>query len=461
VTLTGTAAAPHHARMISRHASLAIIVALVVIAGCQPPGAPPAGLPGGTVDVPTPTHVLAATPPPSPPAVPGPSAARTANKRGVHLLLDDGGSVWAPDVWDDHITWSFRLVGPGGYVVQLIRSDDLRPATWQRFFDAVARERLVPIIRVATSKDPGTGDWVAPTPDADGPGYRDEAERLRAFLEAINWRGGVVFATVGNEPNRADEWGGGADPAAYARYLRDAATALRRVSSMRVLVLNGALDAYAPSTDGPTGRSLDAELFLEGVEAEVPGLLASLDGWASHAYPLGPFVERPGRQEFRIDDRRATPRPRTGSDALPNRGINGYAWELETLARLGVGRALPVYVTETGWRHARSQAPKSGDAAGATLADRQVADYVSEAFDGPAAGPAVGWTPWNDDPRVRAVVLFALGGRPEHWGHTNLAVVAPTGRILGLYPFAEQLRFVRPGDASRTVHPGPSPRATP
>jgi len=384
---------------------------------------------------------------PSPGTTPAPAA---ANKRGVHLLLDDGNVRFPEEVWQDHVLGAARLVGPGGYVVELIRSNDLRPESWQRFFDLVDRAGLVPIVRLATYKDPQYDWWAAPVPDPGGRTYHGEAERFRRFFDAIDWRAETVLVTVANEPNRPDEWGGAPDPAAYARFLRDVTEALRRVSSVRVLVLNGALDAYAPSQSFGSTYAVDSERFLEGMAAEVPDVFARLDGWASHAYPLGPFGEDPSRQELKIDDVRpgAPPRQQPPPE-LPNRGVNGYAWELWKLRQLGPARDLPVYVTETGWRHVRSQAARSRDADFATVEDDRFGALVGLAFDGPLEKPAEGWIPWNQDTRVRAAALFAFGGRPEFWGHTNLALVDPTGRITGLYGFAEALARVSPGTVAR------------
>ncbi len=368
------------------------------------------------------------------------------NKRGVHLLLDDGGNYLSPTVWDEHLAWAARLIGRGGHVVQLIRSNDLRPDVWQRFFDTTAREQLVPIVRLATYKEPRSRWWVAPTPDQGGQTYRSEADRIRRFFDAIDWRTERIIVTVSNEPNRPDEWSGAPDPAAYARYLRDVAEALRRVTAVQIVLLNAGLDAYAPTASFPGGDSIDAERFMEGMAAEVPGIFDLLDGWASHAYPLGPFNQHPGQQTFQIDDVRpdAPTRPKP-PDGLPNRGVNGYLWEEWKLRELGVRKTLPVYITESGWRHARSQAPASLDAEHATVDDERLSRYLSLAYDGPPGGQAAGWVPWNEDARVVTVALFALGGRPEHWGHTNLLLVDQLGRVIGLYPFAERLTQIGPG----------------
>jgi hypothetical protein len=379
------------------------------------------------------------------------------NKRGVHLLLDDGNTRFPEEIWEQHIVWAGRLSGPGGYVVQLVRSNDLRPDSWQQMIDLLDRERLIPIIRLATYKADHNQWWTAPTPDPDGLNYKSEADRYRRFFDAIDWRAETVLVTVANEPNRPDEWGGAPNPAAYARFLRDVAEALRRVSSVKVLVLNGALDAYAPSASFGDTFALDSELYMEGMVAEVPDIFERLDGWASHSYPLGPFGEHPGRQIFQIDDVRpnATPR-RQPPPGIANRGVNGYEWELWKLQQLGLTRELPVYVTESGWRHVSSQAP-SRDRELATVDDGRFAELVQLSFDGPSQGQAEGWIPWNQDPRVQAVALFALAGRPDHWGHTNLLLVDPAGRVQGAYPFAEALARVYPGTlAQESATPAPA-----
>jgi hypothetical protein len=385
--------------------------------------------------------------PDEPPKTPTPAP---VNKRGVHLLLDDGNVKFSEDVWDQHIVWAGRLSGLGGYAVEVIRSNDLDPVSWQTMVDLLDREGQIPIIRMATFKDEQNQWWIAPPPDPDGKGYKSEADRWRRFFDAIEWKSETVLVTVANETNRPDEWGGAPDPAAYARYLRDVAEALRRVTSVKVLVLNGALDAYAPSATFGNTFAIDSERYLEDMVAEVPDIFDHLDGWASHAYPLGPFGEHPGRQTFQIDDTRPTARPRRRPPGgIMNRGVNGYEWELWKLQQLGLSKELPVYVTETGWRHSTSQAPNSRDKDFATVGDERFAEMVSLAYDGPSDGPAEGWTPWNKDPRVKAVALFALAGRPDIWGHTNLLLIDALGQIQGVYSFAEALSRVYPGPSAR------------
>src|SRR5262249_33736157 len=91
--------------------------------------------------------------------------------------------------------------------------------------------------------------------------------------------------------------------------------------------------------------------------------------------------------------------------------------------------ALPVWITETGWRHAESALPSRNDAEGALLSANDVASMMRQAL----YGPADGFVPWLEDPRVRAVVFFGFDGDPERWGHTSWVDVDTKGRVVGRY----------------------------
>jgi hypothetical protein len=402
-------------------------------------------LPGPTAPRPTGTTTsVAATPLPTR----GPALSRTGPARqsaggrtkwGVHLLLDDGLQQWPRDVWDEHLAYARRLVGPGGYVVELIRADDLDSEKWQGFLDGAQRHGLNPIIRLATWQDRAAGHWVAPPADPNGNTYHELAARYARFISALRGQG-PRYVLVGNEPNRGDEWGGYPDPAAYARYLIDVSSALHATAPGRVLVLNGALDQFAPNTRGqaPGGfRAYDAAGFLDGMQAAEPTVWQAIDLWASHAYPLGPFAAHPAERDFQIDDlgaadlaSRTPPWP-----GLFNRGLNSYRWELYKLRSFGLTRDLEVFITETGWRHRGSQSPSS-DAVGATVQDEDAAAFLKLAFDGdPLLDPQeYTWTPWSADRDVAAAIIFALAGDPTRWGHTNLLDVGARGEILGIKP---------------------------
>ena len=93
---------------------------------------------------------------------------RQANKKGVHLLLDDGRFAWPEAVWPEHLHYARQAVGEWGYVTELVRLDDLDPTKWQRFMDICAELHLTPILRLATTYDQTAGWWTAPPPNGNG-----------------------------------------------------------------------------------------------------------------------------------------------------------------------------------------------------------------------------------------------------------------------------------------------------
>lgn len=372
---------------------------------------------------------------------PTPTPTSVDNLLGVHVLLDDGRNTWPPDVWPEHLAAARDLIGSGGWVVELVRLDDLDVERWQRFFDLCAKLNLRPILRLATTFDQSAGYWVAP-PSGPGDGYAQTAQRYAAFVAGLSWPTNTHPVLVGNEPNHGDEWGGRADPAAYARFLRDVAAALRAVDPA-VLVLNAPLDPYSPNTNGQPFINgftyVDAESFMDGMRAEVPDVFVGLDAWASHAYPTGPLANGPWDQALQIDllNGATNPEHLQPPQGLTNRGINGYAWELAKLARYGV-TDLDVWITEVGWRHAESVDPVARDGTAEWPSAETVGQWFDLALNGNdgryAQWPDDGWTPWRDDRRVRAVVYFALDGAPHEWGHTNWLQVSEDGVVLGAYP---------------------------
>lgn len=381
------------------------------------------------------------------------TASKSATRKyGVHLLLDDDGKYpdpvhWSPEVWPEHLAYARKLVGPGGYVQEVVRVDDLKVAKWQGFIDLCGKEGLTPIVRLASSYDHDRLQWNAPPTDPDRPGYSATARRFREFVAALSWPGPTRYVIVGNEPNRGDEWGNRPDPAAYARYLIDVADALHGVGAT---VLGPSLDNYCPNSNGqPINgyRYLDAESFLDGMISANPAALAAIDVWSSHAYPLGPFVEDPSKQAFQVDYAfgASNPRHQAPPPGVCNRGVNAYVWELWKAGQhLGPRVAnLPVMITETGWRHRGSQDSKAKDHANAVVPDDLLASYVDLAYHGNDGKylelPSTGWTPWNDDPRVLGVVLFALDGYPRDWGHSNWLELDGSGSVIGVTPAYERV----------------------
>jgi hypothetical protein len=368
----------------------------------------------------------------------------TPTKWGMHLLLDDGEIQWPVEVWNDHLAYARELVGDGGYVLQLVRLGDLDTAKWQHYIDASLANGLKPMLRLASYSDPANERWMAPPKDANGVTYHDVAQEFARFIGSLTCPG-VLYVTVGNEPNRGDEWGGSPNPAEYARYLHDVSAALRASNPGGVLVLNGALDQYAPHTHGVAingFESIEAHAFLDAMNDALPEVWDAIDIWASHAYPLGPFQQPPNLAEFRVDDV-YTDEPRRAPPVLglANRGINSYRSELFHLHELGVNRFEKVIVTESGWRHRDSQGP-SRDDTGATISAAEAASNLVTAFYGDKTWDPFStdpWTPWMWDDTVQGVVLFAMDGAPYKWGHTNMVDLDEQGRILSLKPGFEEI----------------------
>lgn len=348
------------------------------------------------------------------------------NKLGLHTLFDDGRNQWPVELWEEHLRYVPMLAGEGSYVLQLVRLDDLDPGRWQHFLDLCAQYRLKPILRLATTFNQDKGWWEAPPAD-----YAQVAQQYATFLSQLEWPAGPHPIIVGNEPNHGGEWGGVPDPAGYARFLIATAQAIH-ASDPQALVLNAGLDPYAPNTNGRPFADgqiyLDEESFLDQMLAAYPHVLQHLDGWASHAYPLGPFTAPPWEQTFQVDWLNGASNPHFMPPPawIDNRGINGYEWELLKLASYGQD-LLPVFITETGWRHP----------AGTQFTHYPTLPTITTYLDLALYGnnnrypdaPAGGWTPLVSDNRVEAIIFFALNGNPTEWSHTNWLALDPQGHI--------------------------------
>lgn len=368
-----------------------------------------------------------------------PAPAIDTSKLGMHFLFDDGREGWPVEIWDAHFARAAEVTAPGGIAVQLVRADDYDPERWQTFIDLSRQYDLHPVLRLATTWNDEAAYWNAPEPDTDG-NYTTWGENAAAFVDALDWDTLPVQVILLNEPNNGVEWSGNPDPVAYARFAHDVSRVLR-AEIPQIRIYNAALDLYAPQTDGAPFRgtnhaSVDADTFLTAMHEASPDLLASFDAWNSHPYPLGPFREPPSEQARQFDRLNGERAPGTLSPDVFNRGVNGYEWELWKLEQLGID-ALPVIITETGYRHAESTVPASADA-GENYPDALAAarywDLTLRGRRSPFASDAVTWVPLLADERVIAVAPFAFNGVPSAWGHTNWLELSPEGDILGTYP---------------------------
>ena len=368
------------------------------------------------------------------------------SKLGIHLLLDDGRGSWDVALWDDHIAVADDMLPDGGFVVQLVRADDLDREKWQRFMDSAHDHHLTPIIRLATMFDDDTGTWFPPQADADGR-YTTLAQSYADFIANLDWHSDSHYIILLNEPNNGHEWGGRPDPEAYAQFVMDVAPMIKATDE-HAIILNGAFDLYAPNTgDMPFPDTdihfIDAVTFLDKLHNAQPDVFRQFDAWNSHAYPLGftapPWEREQGFVDMVTGETNLTQAPR----AVFNRSVNGYEWEIWKLSTYSI-YDLPIMITETGWRHAETVAENSLD-----TGDYPTVELITSYLDLLLLGnvnqripnvPTGGWTGLLIDERVIAVIPFAFNGRPDEWGHTNWLEISPDGEILGEYPMVELFR---------------------
>ncbi|MFH1840667.1 MAG: hypothetical protein ABH807_00710 [Candidatus Shapirobacteria bacterium] len=180
--------------------------------------------------------------------------------------------------------------GDWGYVTLVIQDNDLDQNKWQGIFDHLRELHVIPLIRLATH--PENEGWARPTVD--------QAEKWAIFLDSLNWVVKNRYVILFNEPNHATEWGGEVDPANYQAVAQAFITALKN-KNPDFFVMLAAFDAAAPHQ--PPRYESEA-VFLRAIR----DLFPLIDGWASHSYQGEEYLKSP-----------------------PN---------------------LPVFITETGFRHA-------------------------------------------------------------------------------------------------------------
>ncbi|MDD2823177.1 MAG: hypothetical protein PHQ59_03780 [Candidatus Daviesbacteria bacterium] len=300
------------------------------------------------------------------------------NKFGIHMIspIADESSPAATLVNSSGGDW--------GYVTILIESKDRDTNKWQSFFDDLRRKHLIPIIRLATC--PEKDYWLRP--------YDGEETAWADFLDTLNWPTKNRYIVVYNEPNQGQEWGGNVDPKSYARILDKTITALKN-KNPDFFVINAGFDASAPQQ---TPKYMDEEVFLTQMEEEVPGILNRLDGWSTHSYPNPGFTASP--------------------DSAGRISVRTWIWETLLLQRFGVTKNIPVFITETGWKHAEGvDYDKSLPSAD------KVGNYYKTAFE----------NAWNSN-RIVAVSPFLLDyqGTPfDHFSFKRISGDTKNLNVLG------------------------------
>lgn len=249
---------------------------------------------------------------------------------------------------------------------------------------------MIPIVRLATEPE---GDfWKRP--------YLGEEVDWANFLDSLNWPVKNRYVVVYNEPNHGQEWGGQADPIDYAKTLAATIDALKK-KNPDFFVLNAGFDASTPQQPP---RYIDELIFLQKMNETVPGIFDKLDGWVSHSYPNPNF---------------------SGSPKDRGRGsIRTFLWEEQVLHSLGVKKGLPIFITETGWKHAEGITYDPTFPTADT-----VAKYLKEAFE----------TAWNDN-RIVSVTPFLLDYQEPLFDHFSFKKIKQekfTGKVVKHDPQAE------------------------
>ena len=231
------------------------------------------------------------------------------NRFGIHLN--------EPESDIEHAKLLVNSNGDWGWVVMVIRSNDRDKEKWQRIFNKLREDHLIPVVRIA-GKPNAAGYWERPT--------NEDAKTWADFLDSLIWPIKTRFVTLYNEPNHSGEWGGEVDPVDYANRFVEQAKLLKEKSN-DFFILNGAIDA-APPDEMPKFASF--EYFVSQAVAGNSEFLQYIDGWASHSYPNPDF---------------AAPVTNTGKAS-----VKSYVYEKTLVESLGK-KIDYVFVTETGWKH--------------------------------------------------------------------------------------------------------------
>ncbi len=273
------------------------------------------------------------------------------NKFGIHITSNPRDLSLAAKLLNSN-------GGDWSWITVVIRKDELNREQWQDFFDQCRRLHLIPIVRLATKNNGRV--WQKPE--------KEEVQKIADFLNSLIWPIKNQFVIIYNEPNRADEWGGGVDPKNYFEILNFAVDYFHQLNR-NFFIISAGLDLAAPQKPP---QFFSAENFYRQGYLYRPQVFEKIDGIASHSYPNHGFI--------------GSPRD------WGKTSIRGYLWEINYLAQLGVKRKLPVFITETGWPHQEGIGSKPN-----FYSAQKVARLFAQAF------PV-----WINDPQVVAITPFIL-----------------------------------------------------
>ncbi len=242
--------------------------------------------------------------------------------------------------------------GDWGYVTLVIQENDRDVRKWQDIFEKARELHLIPLIRLSTS--PQGEVWRRPD--------EKDAASWVSFLNKLNWVVQNRYVILFNEPNHAVEWGGEVSPESYGKVALAFAKSFKESNADYHMMLAG-LDAAAPSY---APQYEDSGVFIKKMfQATNFKLQDYIDAWSSHSYPNPGFVGS-------VWDR-------------GKKSIRGYEYELNLLTELGVNKALPVFITETGWKQG-------------ALSEIQISENFYTAYK----------QIWMQDNRIQAVTPFVF-----------------------------------------------------
>lgn len=230
------------------------------------------------------------------------------NKYGIHIIDEN-----------DLLSASFLVNSSGGdwgYVTLVIAENDRKEEKWKEAFRQMRNLHLIPVIRIASTLSADT--WTEPG--------MEEIDNWAFFLNKLPWYTLNRYIIVYNEPNHAKEWGGKIDPKKYSEILIKFSGSLKEQSE-DFFILPAGLDASAQNTS----ITVSENVFLNQMINYRPDFTDYIDGWTSHSYPNPDFSGR-------VTDQ--------GKGSLKT-----YVWEINFLKKMGIEKNLPVFITETGWRH--------------------------------------------------------------------------------------------------------------
>lgn len=180
--------------------------------------------------------------------------------------------------------------GDWGYVTIVITEKERDHDRWQKVFDQMRRDHIIPIVRIATT--PLGNVWQKPN--------HAEINNWAGFLNSLNWVVQNRYVVILNEPNLDNEWEGRNSPEEYAKFLKEMSRKLKETNSDFFVLPAG----LAPQKDGIK--------FLSDMLKSDPTVFDQIDGWTSHPYPA--YSKTVYKQELEL-----------------------------------INKDLPVFITETGW----------------------------------------------------------------------------------------------------------------